>query len=131
MPQLRDQPTTLDLREMMAQLLTLEGYKAETVANGRDALEYLHQGDRPDLILLDLMMPRAGGFDVIENLATTRPDVLNKVIVMTAAAGLVKHESLRRVHNTVTKPFTITDLLTAVRACIADARRDGIAASGV
>lgn len=52
-----------DLREMMAQLLTLEGYRAETAANGRDALDYLHQGDRPDLILLDLMMPIMDGWE--------------------------------------------------------------------
>src|SRR6185503_16608644 len=50
-----------DLREMMAQLLTLEGYEAATVANGREALDYLHGADRPNLILLDLMMPVMDG----------------------------------------------------------------------
>jgi CheY-like chemotaxis protein len=51
-----------DLREMMAQLLTLEGYKIETVANGREALEYLNEAPRPDVILLDLMMPIMDGW---------------------------------------------------------------------
>jgi len=52
-----------DLREMMAQLLSLEGYRTETAANGRDALQYLASGHRPDLILLDLMMPVMDGWE--------------------------------------------------------------------
>jgi CheY-like chemotaxis protein len=52
-----------DLREMMAQLLTLEGFRAETAANGRAALEYLRGDDLPDLILLDLMMPIMDGWE--------------------------------------------------------------------
>jgi len=51
-----------DLREMMAQLLTLEGYETATVANGREALEYLHSAIAPDVILLDLMMPIMDGW---------------------------------------------------------------------
>ena len=52
-----------DLREMMAQLLTLEGYQIETVANGREALAYLNEAPRPDVILLDLMMPIMDGWE--------------------------------------------------------------------
>jgi CheY-like chemotaxis protein len=52
-----------DLREMMAQLLTLEGYQTTTVANGREALEYLHDAEKPHLILLDLMMPVMDGWE--------------------------------------------------------------------
>ena len=52
-----------DLRDMMAQLLSLEGFNAATVANGREALEYLHDADRPDVILLDLMMPVMDGWE--------------------------------------------------------------------
>src|SRR5689334_24744520 len=52
-----------DLREMMAQLLTLEGFQTATVANGREALEYLHEASAPDVILLDLMMPVMDGWE--------------------------------------------------------------------
>jgi CheY-like chemotaxis protein len=52
-----------DLREMMAQLLSLEGFHAAAVANGREALDYLKHEDAPGLILLDLMMPVMDGWE--------------------------------------------------------------------
>ena len=52
-----------DLREMMAQLLTIEGFDAAAVSNGREALDYLHGASKPNLILLDLMMPVMDGWE--------------------------------------------------------------------
>jgi CheY-like chemotaxis protein len=52
-----------DLREMMAQLLTLEGFDAATASNGREALDYLNNAEKPNVILLDLMMPVMDGWE--------------------------------------------------------------------
>jgi CheY-like chemotaxis protein len=52
-----------DLRDMMAQMLTIEGFNAATAANGREALEYLHGPEKPHVILLDLMMPVMDGWE--------------------------------------------------------------------
>src|SRR5216684_2351169 len=52
-----------DLRDMMAQLLTIEGFRAVAVANGREALEHLQSAEKPDVILLDLMMPVMDGWE--------------------------------------------------------------------
>src|SRR3954470_15283551 len=52
-----------DLRDMMAQLLTIEGFEPATVANGREALEYLQTSEKPHVILLDLMMPVMDGWE--------------------------------------------------------------------
>jgi CheY-like chemotaxis protein len=52
-----------DLREMMAQLLTLEGFNAATATNGREALDFLRSGVTPQLILLDRMMPVMDGWE--------------------------------------------------------------------
>src|ERR1700747_2678580 len=51
-----------DLREMMAQLLTLEGFPAATVPNGHEALEYLRRGLTPHLSPRDLRMPVMDGW---------------------------------------------------------------------
>jgi signal transduction histidine kinase len=52
----------LDIREAMGNLLSLEGFEVRGATNGREALEWLHVSPRPDLIVLDLMMPVMDGW---------------------------------------------------------------------
>lgn len=52
-----------DLRDMMAQMLSIEGFDTATAANGREALDYLHGTTKPNVILLDLMMPIMDGWE--------------------------------------------------------------------
>jgi len=74
----------VELREMMAQLLALEGFQARTVANGREALEYLGGGGRPHVILLDLMMPVMDGWEFRRQQQAS--DDLSKVPVIVLSA---------------------------------------------
>lgn len=63
--------------------LEVEGFEAKRVADGEQALAIAREY-RPDLILLDVMMPKVSGFDVLDILRNT-PETGNvKVIVLTA-----------------------------------------------
>lgn len=55
------------VRELLAFLVKKEGYRAETAFDGEDGFQKAEKL-KPDLIMLDLMMPRYGGFEVLRQL---------------------------------------------------------------
>jgi DNA-binding response OmpR family regulator len=63
--------------------LQAEGFKTVRVANGEDALQAALT-HKPDLILLDVMMPKVSGFDVLDILRNTPETADAKVIMLTA-----------------------------------------------
>ena len=63
--------------------LEAEGFDIRRVANGEDALAAA-QDYRPDLIILDVMMPKVSGFDVLDILRNTPQTANIKVIMLTA-----------------------------------------------
>jgi two-component system phosphate regulon response regulator PhoB len=63
--------------------LEAEGFKTVRVGNGEDALSVITQ-TRPDLILLDVMMPKVSGFDVLDIIRNTPETINYKVIMLTA-----------------------------------------------
>ena len=75
-----DDPLVVD---MVGQLLEGEPYEVETAADGQEALEAISRR-RPDVILLDLLMPRVDGFAIIEHLRQDPEYALIPVIVLTA-----------------------------------------------
>lgn len=109
-----------DLREMMAQFLTLEGYRAEAVANGRDALEYLHRGGRPDVILLDLMMPVMDGWE-FRRRQREDPALASLPVVVLSALDQARAVDLGGTAF-LKKPLDFDRLLELVRQHCRDAR---------
>jgi DNA-binding NtrC family response regulator len=73
-----DQPSN---RNILQQQLTLKGYVVDTASNGKEAVERAQAG-RPDLIILDFMMPGLGGVDVLKELRKRDNDT--PVIMLTA-----------------------------------------------
>ena len=110
-----------NLRKMMRLYLEREGYRVVEAANGRDAL-HVARLEKPDLVLLDLMMPEMGGYDFMR-LFTKQADT--PVIMLTAkleesdkVAGLELGAD-----DDVTKPFGIQELIARVRAVLRRSRK--------
>jgi CheY-like chemotaxis protein len=78
----------LPFRESLAEFLRFQGYAVAEVDNGRDGLARLRGGDRPDVILLDLRMPKMNGWQFLASFAQDRTLDM-PVIVLSGDAHLV------------------------------------------
>ena len=97
-------------------LLGEAGYEVITAANGRDALG-LAQQHKPDLLVLDIMLPVVDGFQVCRTLRAD-PELRDMRILMLTARGR-EHEVARGMalgaNAYVTKPFGTRELLASIR----------------
>ena len=87
-----DTPTNVKL---LADLLTAKGHAVATATSGVEALAEV-QRDRPDLVLLDVMMPGLNGYDVCRKLREDPATSLLPVVMVTALVILVLSGGVRR-----------------------------------
>jgi two-component system, OmpR family, alkaline phosphatase synthesis response regulator PhoP len=112
---------TPDLREAMALLLRTDGHDVVVAENGRAALEVIAQGPRPDVALVDLLMPEMDGPSFVERLRGDPELAAIRIVVVTAVAS--PHvQRLVRADAHVFKPFDSRELLQVVRGLIPEAR---------
>ena len=117
------------ITELVAMGLGFNGFEVERVASGRAALAAVERR-RPDLILLDVMLPDLDGFEVARRLhqGTTSGNRVPVIFLTARDATADKVEGLRLgVDDYVTKPFSIEELIERVRAVL---RRSGGATPG-
>ncbi len=105
------------MRTALADLLTAEGYRTLTAADGESGLKRA-LAEKPDLILLDVMMPKLDGFAVCSELRRLAHEV---PVMLLTAKGQIED----RVHGLdvgaddyVIKPFSSEELLARVRALL-------------
>lgn len=113
-----DDPTLLDL---LAEHLGKAGYRAVTTASGLAGLQAFYE-HHPDLVVLDVMMPKVDGWTVCERLR----EVSDVPILMLTAKG-EERDRLRGfrlgVDDYVVKPFSFAELVARVGAILARSRR--------
>jgi CheY-like chemotaxis protein len=107
-----------EIRTIVDDLLTGEGYLVRTASNGRQALEILAAW-RPEVILLDLSMPDMNGWTFLAHQQADPALAPIPVIVMSAHYNLSKNDSLQSAAAIVPKPFDIDRLLTIITSLAA------------
>ena len=111
--------------ELLSGSLRFAGFDVVTAVSGAEALRAV-TASRPDLVLMDVMLPDGDGFDVVRRLRSSGPDV--PVIFVTARDGV--HERVAGLalgaDDYVTKPFSLDEVLERIRAVL---RRTGRAAA--
>ena len=106
----------LTVRQPARLLLEGAGYTVEEASNGQEALRKMIEL-RPDLVLLDLLMPEMDGLEVLKHIRTDADLTEIPIIVLTAVVG---KSSLTEIHHMekveyLLKPFTSATLLDRVR----------------
>ncbi len=102
------------LRAMLRVYLEQEGYRVAEAANGREGL-YVARYEKPDLIILDLMMPEMNGYDFVR--AYSREGAVPIIMLTAKVEDQDKILGLELgADDYVTKPFNVRELLARVRA---------------
>jgi DNA-binding response OmpR family regulator len=103
-----------EIIESMRTVLESRGYEILVARDGNQGL-MMAEGESPDLVVLDMMMPKRSGFLVLEKLRRSRPDPL-RVIMITANEGS-RHRAYAEmlgVDDYIRKPFAMDRLLESV-----------------
>ena len=112
-----DNPQNMELLEAYMEELT--GVTTVRASNGEEALRKV-EAERPDLILLDVMMPRMSGFEVCKRLKSDPTTKHIPVIMVTALheMGDIERGVEVGTDDFITKPVNRVDLLTRVRSLL-------------
>ena len=108
-----------DVVETLQRRLTKEGYEVSAAYDGEEALQKVKAVD-PDIILLDLMMPKLNGFEVLKEVREKFKDRWRPIIIISAKDEL---ESMQKCYSMeadhyLTKPCSIENILQGIRTMI-------------
>ena len=105
-----------NIAEAIRFLLGRDGWRVETLANGGNAAEVIRAA-RPDLVMLDVMLPGKTGFEILAELRSDASLADLPVLMLTARGQSRDREMALKagVSRFMTKPFSNEEMLTVVR----------------
>jgi DNA-binding response OmpR family regulator len=113
---IEDEPNII---EAISFILSRDGWDVDTHANGRDAVDRVNER-KPDLVILDVMLPGRSGFDILGDLRD-QPETTDLPVLMLTARGQTKdREMAKRLGAScfMTKPFSNAEVLDIVRSLV-------------
>jgi CheY-like chemotaxis protein len=103
-----------DIRDALVLVLAGEGYSTKAARDGVDALEVLHSAPPPALILLDMMMPRMNGVEVLDAVRSDPTLASVPVVVFSGNTDAAQSATALGADACLAKPFDVEELLTTV-----------------
>jgi two-component system alkaline phosphatase synthesis response regulator PhoP len=111
-----DDPAT---RASLAALVNNAGFETDVAADGELAVGLLTRNSY-DVVVLDLILPKISGTDIMEYLHCTKPHMLTKVVVVTGLDVAEIRKLFPDVCDALGKPVVPHRLLRAMRACVGE-----------
>jgi two-component system, chemotaxis family, chemotaxis protein CheY len=105
------------IRNVITDILEERGFRVLAAANGADALDYVGT-TRPDVMVLDLLMPVMHGWDFMETYAERTGGERIPIVVVSVNTALPRSFNRFGVHSVVAKPFDVDELLESVERAV-------------
>src|SRR5215471_348082 len=109
-----DEPS---IRKYLQTLLEVDGFEVETLSPGKEALERINVGVRPDFIILDVLMPELNGLDTLRQLMQIDRTLNVLMLSCSNEVGTVVEAIRLGAYDYLTKPFEKTELDAAMLKC--------------
>src|SRR6266481_443839 len=109
-----DEPS---IRKYLGTLLEVDGYQVEVVVSGREAVEKIQAGDRPDFIILDVLMPDLNGLETLKQLMQIDHSLNVVMLSCSNEVGTVVEAIRLGAQDYLTKPFEKAELDVAMLKC--------------
>jgi two-component system response regulator AtoC len=106
-----DEPS---IRKYLQTLLEVDGFDVEAVGSGKEAISRINTGERPDLIILDVLMPEMNGLDTLQELMHLDRSLNVIMLSCSNEVGTVVEAIRLGAHDYLTKPFEKTELDAAM-----------------